>query len=505
MATRGQRNSNAPIAPILLVQLGIVFFLFFLGKSYELLQLPPARLITPTSWLTVISTVWALWSWKRLTGSGFDPYVIFFLTATLFNAGQVILEIFHLNRDGILNGTFSTTTVFRTLVLTATGLAAFHLGAIISVALYHSRRKNTGQEKVLVDYSSALTIVGYALLAISSGPTFVQLRNSIGVARALGYSALYQESAATGIDAGSKILGNFIVPAAILILLGSRGKRLPMVISMFVVVTFALTQLFLGFRAYAVMPLAAYAWAFHRTIRPLPKSFVLGTSAGLLFVVFPLVRTVRNLSGSDKFNPLFLWKSYTSIDNPAVSTIAELGGSMQASAYTIELVPSLRPFDHGLSYAYAALAVVPNVFGGVHPSIARGTASSWLTWTVSPWNAANGGGLGYSFIAEAYLNFGWSGSILLLCAVGMMFGSLFFWAIRSKSILVIGFAACFLSFLTHYARGEAFTVLRPLIWYSVVPLLSVRMLASLLEKSRAFARVPSKSGLNASNSMHEAS
>ena len=42
----------------------------------------------------------------------------------------------------------------------------------------------------------------------------------------------------------------------------------------------------------------------------------------------------------------------------------------------------------------------------MHPSVAHGQPSDWLIETVNPYLAERGLGLGFSFIAEAYMNFG---------------------------------------------------------------------------------------------------
>src|ERR1017187_8886241 len=83
-----------------------------------------------------------------------------------------------------------------------------------------------------------------------------------------------------------------------------------------------------------------------------------------------------------------------------------------------------RPFDGGVSYLYAALAGFPNVAWSIHPTTAHGTLSAWLVYTVMPYAAANGCGLGYSFIAEAYENFGWIGVPLVLLVTGWIAGRL---------------------------------------------------------------------------------
>jgi oligosaccharide repeat unit polymerase len=171
--------------------------------------------------------------------------------------------------------------------------------------------------------------------------------------------------------------------------------------------------------------------------------------------------------------------SFFSIDNPAVRIISDMGTAMKTVAFTLELVPRIRPFDLGLGYGYAFLAVIPNLFWGIHPTAAHGLAADWLVWAVAPGYAALGGGFGFSFIAEAYLNFGWLGIAPVLGLVGFLFGKLVMWAQGTNEPVKLATAASFLAFFLLYARGEAGLVVRPLIWYALLPYILVHVLSRL--------------------------
>ena len=110
------------------------------------------------------------------------------------------------------------------------------------------------------------------------------------------------------------------------------------------------------------------------------------------------------------------------------------------------LVPESRPYDYGISYLYALTAIMPNIGWQVHPSVAHGLLSDWLIKTVDPVVARGGGGLGFSFIAEAYLNFGWFGGPVWLGVVGFILCWLFLKADGADPARH-AFAAAFLSVL----------------------------------------------------------
>jgi hypothetical protein len=150
---------------------------------------------------------------------------------------------------------------------------------------------------------------------------------------------------------------------------------------------------------------------------------------------------------------------------------------MSTVAYTMELVPQIRPFDIGSSYWYAALTLIPNMFWDVHPSILHGNLSVWLIEIVDPWVANRGGGIGYSHIAEAYLNFGvfsWVPLILL----GTLLGAAERWACHSTLTRAAAVASA-LAFALFFVRAESATIVRPIIWFAAAPYAAVVLGARL--------------------------
>lgn len=425
----------------------------------------------------VVLFIWSVWSWKMLTKSLFDPYILFLVAATLFNGGHAFLEVFHLNEKGILDGRFSSEILIKTLFLVIVGLISFHLGGLVSVAT----TKRTLAKKNVTTNKAATTQrvrrVGWILLCISFIAVNLLLKDALLVVLSSGYGALYQREVATGFGATHRVLATFLVPGALFLLAGSKGRWTGIGASGLIIFGYSALQFFLGSRSSAVMPLIAYAWVWHRCIRPLPKVVLIGTGMVILLVVFPLIRVVRSIAGEERFSFSFLVNTFLSIDNPLVKIISEMGGSMMTVAHTIDLVPRVRDFDMGVGYLYALLTVIPNFFWDVHPTIARGLAGSWLTQTVAPALASRGRGYGFSFIAEAYLNFGWVGTFPTLGLIGFLIGKFVLWAQRSSEPAKMATIASFASFFLFYARGESGSIVRPLVWYALLPYLLVRLMS----------------------------
>ena len=297
----------------------------------------------------------------------------------------------------------------------------------------------------------------------------------IGTALSEGYLALYSQPHDVGLAAIPKILSAYLVPASLFLLAGSKASPTGRWASILVLAANAVCQLLLGFRFYAIMPLAAYAWVRNRCIRPLPVLPLVAGAAFFAIVVFPIIRQTRDVGSKRSLANLTAEFGY--VDNPAISTIDEMGGSIMTTIYTQELVPATRDFEYGETYFYAVFKLVPNVAWDIHPSIAH-TPSVWLIQATDPWLSARGGSFGFSFLAEAYFNFGWTGGPWIIGLIGYVFARMTLWATRPPGIVEakIAMMAAFVSFFAFVAREDLGYVTRPLVWYSLLPYAAIRLL-----------------------------
>jgi O-antigen polysaccharide polymerase Wzy len=96
-----------------------------------------------------------------------------------------------------------------------------------------------------------------------------------------------------------------------------------------------------------------------------------------------------------------------------------------------------------------------------------------------------GGSYGYSFIAEAYLNFGWAAPIFLFF-LGAIYGRLMRWTLNGNDPTKMAIMGIFLSSVLFFARSSLMNVVRPLCWYALIPYFFV----ILLDSSSSSQRVP---------------
>lgn len=441
---------------------------FFFSRS----AYPPEHLIRPAAILLVGLFVWFLVSWRAQGNRLSDPYALFLSVAFLFNGSLAFLEVLSLKEKAVIGARFSADILLATLFLVALGLASLHLGALIGVAgtrpgqAVRPTERGPSSENLY-----CVRLVGLLLLGISFFPMALMLKRDLASFMSGGYfEAFFSGPKQTGLGNAPRLLAGFFIPGVLLLLAASRRRQSQAMVLVTLLMVYSGAYLLMGARGVAITPLVACAWLWHRYLRPLPKLLLGSLSTIILFVVFPVIRQIRNTVHDERFTMAFLLETWDAIGNSAIAIFSELGNSMFTVAHTLRLVPATRPFDFGESYFHSFLTLFPNLFWEIHPARNQ-SLSLWLVQTVEPIKAKAGGGLGFSFIAEAYLNFGWIGTPLLLAAVGFLLGRLGLWAQKNASPARMATVAAILAFFLMYARGEAALVVRPVVWYAFGPYL----------------------------------
>jgi len=431
------------------------------------------------SWLLIALLVWTLVTWRHTVGVLFDPYVAFVVAAYMFNGGLAFLWALGLEGNFSLRRHLDPDSIRRALALTIAALWAMHLGALLATRTMRAKTSSTVLPSTPI--AGAVSHVGAWLVFVAGAPAVAVLARSVSVAVAGGYFALYQRDLATGWDGAALIVANLMVPGIFSVVAGSTGRGRWIVVSVILVVIWSTAFLFIGYRGTGFAIAVAFTWLWGRRVRRIRTGLVFGIGLLAAAVLIPLVQATRGLAGAERLNPAVYAEFAASLDSPMVAAIAEMGGTLGITAETIELVPASRAFDLGKSYAYALLAVVPNIAWSIHPSVARGTPSDWFIWTAEPTTAVTGGGRGFSFIAEAYLNFGYFSPLATL-VLGLFLGFLHRRVDEAPDEAKDAFLASYLVFLLPYARADSMMIVRPLFWYAGVPLLAAKLLASRLAK-----------------------
>lgn len=418
----------------------------------------------------VAFTVWAFVSWHITMGHWVDLYSFFFTALFLFSGGQAVLNILGLMPQGILNGHFSSPQIKQALTLVISCLLAFHTGALLRAR----RHAPTGlPAPAALDTADAARQVGLVLILVSLGPALYDLYHDVAIIQSIGYGGqFFLAKTDTGMDVWTHILTMFLVPGALLFLAGSKGRPVNITVAWVVIAVPAVIYFLLGIRNVGIRGLVALLWLHSVTIRPIRKSVLVGSTL-IVLVLIPAFAVVRGkpLTVGDTITAL--QQAYSAMDNPIVLALAEMGGTLLTVIYTTDIVPTIKPYEWGMSYAMALTTVFPNLFWDLHPAIQAGLPSYWLMKEIDPVAANAGFGFGYSMIAEAYLNFSWIGAPIAMAGLGYLLAGFVCWVFERPDVLRLAMQAILMSFVLFVARAESHLVIRPMFWECLVPYLFI--------------------------------
>ncbi len=453
---------------VLLMHVGLVLTLLGVLLAQVISASDPASLLMPLHLTLVGLFVWCLISWKWVWGNLFNPYALFIAMTMAFHGGYTILVLIGMDEQMALLHELSDETLMQTLAMVVFGFAFVHLGALLQLNI----RANEAPVPLTTDehHTAPQRYIGWVLILVALGPLLLDVRDAVEAVLRGGYLALYQPG---GIESAEgtvlTLMREFFLPGVFFLVSGSKHNRVGRWAAIGLVLIYAVTYMFLGKRAEAMLPIIALTWLWHVTIRKLPIGLVGGIGAVLFLVVAPLIRQVRGLTGADRFSIPTLIETYTSIENPIVTIIGEMGSTLITVGYTIDLVPVVRAFEWGMGYVRSFL----NAFPIIDVYSPYPEAGAWLAWTMKPDWAANGFGFGFSYIAEAFLNGGWWGAPFALLLHGIIIVAFLRWALHRGDAARVAVFASILADLLFYVRGESISLSRPLFWFALLPYLAV--------------------------------
>jgi len=169
----------------------------------------------------------------------------------------------------------------------------------------------------------------------------------------------------------------------------------------------------LGFRGFGLIPVITVFAVIHKRGFRLPKLAYPAGVAVLLFAI-PLVTVLRDARLGERSIP------EAAGDLRPLAAVIEMGASLQPLVHTVHYMET-EGFRWGQTYLRGLLAVFPNVSGDWEGSsylpLEELPPSHWVTKQAAPWSYTHFGGLGFSAVAESYMNFGTAGVVLYFVAL----------------------------------------------------------------------------------------
>ena len=449
------------------------------------------------------SLVWevsCLWSWRQITGRMFDAYTLIATAIWLFHGGGVaVTQLFAADPYAVFQAmrlpvmrSFTDAGVVQAFHMVLFCLSALHLGPSWALDVGklpppltlpsppteggEGRVENPtlspttgGEGRVRGTAVKDLRLgwLGMLLIGTSIIPAIWTVQAGIAMVREGGYMALYDaEVRGAAADNWYFMFASGLVPGAFYLMGSDLDNRRLRGIAWSLILFFSVGLLALGTRAAFYQNMIALLWLQHHGVRPIRKVI---WSVLLICGMFlsTLVYWSREYSGQTMMS----WSSFQQAGEHVMQNVGEplteMGSSILVPIYVLDLVPAERGFCWGESYCHALLSMLPGSLAGEYFAN-REIEENWLIHAVSPATASVGGGLGFSLIAEAYLNFG-IGAPAFLALAGFFLGTFAGWVHAPGRSGRLAFAACVISIMLFGARASSLASVRRIIMLCVFP------------------------------------
>ncbi|MCC6848630.1 MAG: O-antigen polysaccharide polymerase Wzy [Deltaproteobacteria bacterium] len=413
------------------------------------------------------------------------PSMLFLAALAVFHLGMAAPVALGIAEPALWLASADPDLVARAILCVALAVVAYELGCLAGWRTSRARPHRPGHDAAPAATRAPATRAaprsgpmrrgnvyhsGGLLVAAAGAAAIVANVASIGAGRFLSASYGYALYAATDSRVLLTALYWLLPTSSLVTLVGAHpGREAFRALGLLALVTMLL--LWAGDRGGAVSLLSAALVVWTATRGPLPRKLVVPGALGLLLLM-PVIATLRQLPR----NGLDLEAiAAAAAETSPVSALTEMGGSLRTLVETIRLVPATTPYRVGGSYLDAALRIVPNV--GLDKASHEWTdpaslpPNHWITYMVAPWAYASFGGLGFSAIAEPYLNFGLAGVVVYFFALGAALGCLDGALTRAPSRRFLAITAVVFMPLLVTVRNDFHNFLRPAAWGAGIVLL----------------------------------
>lgn len=412
-----------------------------------------------------IQFIYTLFSWHKCTKCWFDSYIVFSISLYVFTLGHSFLDLF-----GAVTERFDLIRSFgikefqylNAEYISLVFILWFHFGAISG---FRRIRKND----VVIDEVcgvKALKKVGLYGTILFLPFYLYSIIEKVQIIITYGYMGLYDEAnmAFGGVGALIRLISDMYVPSIICMLVYSEvTKKNRAFWYLFSFITVCVPPFFIGARTNSVI-MCGIIFLIYTLYNKISRKQVLITASIVYVFLFSLVllRNARQMQDAVELADAVEQIQGTEDSNPVSSMISEMGWSMYPVVKTIEIKESPNEhFLYGSTILWGATSIFPNLFWDVHPAKANANMSEWITKKLNFTY-----GIGYSLVAESYVNFGVFGFVFMYF-LSMLFMRLFKYSSVSNrtDVIPVVCSLIFLWFIIRIVRNNFLDTFRYLAFY----------------------------------------
>ncbi len=473
------RNSKITIFTSILLNLltFIVIFIISINKSlYSSMSFEEIGILAIIIYIFIILSYFII---ER----EINFYIIFIVFSFFFYFGQHSILLFGGNFNNISRSilgeripvhllNYTAIFIIQSILLVNLGYLISNINTNISI--------NTRKININSSFYSKYRFrkVGLVFLFISIIPSLIILTNNIILTFKYGYSMIFQSDYYTkgGFDNIIRFLSLIIVPSLLILLITYKGtKKHKYIVIIFFI--WVILYLLSGSRFSVVLMVPILILIRHLWFKPINKKEIIKYILLLLIlmIIFATISEIRN-SIHTTYNVFELIETSIKniiINNLLFAILEETGFTFMSIATVITYCPSFVPYNLGMSYFNSVFAIIPNLFWDIHPA-STNTDIIFKNFFTSY------GGIGSSFIGEAYYNFG-KFSLFLMIIFGWLLGYLC--KETKKAVLLNSYTLFYLcmyvSLITlAFIRSDTITFWRNFIYYGISPVIISKIILS---------------------------
>ena len=406
-----------------------------------------------------------------------DGYMIFMALSFVFMFGEQELFLLGIKMEDmwIYRKYLRYDTIYITGFFTLYTYLVMHIG--YSLTLYKRVIKvNIPAENLDIRSRQLLMKAGIIIAILVLYPTVDDLIQNIILTMTMGYGErIYGtvQNGEVGTDTIMGILTGLMIPALLAMFIGKKkDSNWPWVLIFIYCGLYMLS----GSRLKIFCLLCGIMYAYFLVHSSLTKRKIISVFLAIFAIgtLFSFVSQKRGDIDSDSKDIIVQLVD----NNPVIAIFKEMGFTACATGAVLEHCPSDKPYLYGKSYLSGLVYTLPNAFTGNY-YVKTPEVDSQFKDYITP-----GSGIGSSFIAEGYYNFGWL-SLLLFFVYGYLFGV--YCNKLERVVNACDFPKIFLyiglfCIIIFYVRSDTRTFFRNFIWYYVPIYLYCKVLKSRRSK-----------------------
>lgn len=392
------------IASILLYMVGFIIF----DNINKLSDHTIKNLIYIYGWLGITISAYILYSYKKLTGNFFSLYTIFCLFIIIFNYGQFVLWAIGIHYEGELGVTsfiryMDNETLLRIEVITSSSILIFHIGALLSI-IKTKRPSNKIKEYKILDKNNDckyLKLICTIFLIVSSIVVIYDSYTNLGIALKYGYTSLYY-GGYTSDNILTKYISYLFFPSMIGYLVGNKFSKKSFCVVGLIFGIYMLINLLAGDRGNWIYYAIILFWCYIRYVKkPSIKSVILYIVGGALILTMTSILVKFREIGFNNISARDIDEVIKNLKFIFIKPLFEMGQSARVLGIIIQDKLS-ESWMYGNTYIAGIISmVIPRM------KVWLGFPDFYLeNWISQTYLGLKNYGVGFSIVAEAYLNGG---------------------------------------------------------------------------------------------------